>query len=135
MSSEESRLILIIDDDAFIRRVIEVKLKKQGYKAVTATNGAEGLELVRSLKPDVVIVDVKMPIMDGEAFCRATNPLKKEKTFLTIVLTARVNPENQIWLSQMENTRFFEKPFSPSKLVGCLREYFTILGDERGAIQ
>ena len=135
MSSEESRLILIIDDDAFIRRVIEVKLKKQGYKAVTATNGAEGLELVRSLRPDAVIVDVKMPIMGGEAFCRATNPLKKEKTFLTIVLTARVNPENQIWLSQMENTRFFEKPFSPSKLVACLREYFTIPGDKRGAIQ
>ena len=130
MPSAEPKLVLVIDDDAFIRRVIELKLKRQGYQVVTASNGADGLEVTERLKPDVVLTDLNMPKMDGETFCRFTNPSKKEKTFLTIVLTARINPEDQIWLAEMENTLFLEKPFSPSRLIACLTEYFTT-GSER----
>ncbi len=134
MSSAESKTVLIIDDDAYIRRVIEFKLKKYAYQVVTAKNGAEGVELVKRIKPDAVITDLKMPVMDGEAFCRLTNPLKKERTFLTIILTGRIVPEDQAWVSQMENTRFLEKPFSPSRLISCLKEYFTA-EDGHGANQ
>ena len=135
MPSADSKVVLVIDDDAFIRRVIELKLKRQGYQVVTASNGADGLELVQGLKPDVVIADLNMPKMDGETLCRVTNPSKKEKAFLTIVLTARIRPEDRIWVAEMENTRFFEKPFSPSRLIACLDEYFKSGSEEHGTVQ
>jgi DNA-binding response OmpR family regulator len=121
---ENHKTVLIIDDDAYIQRVISLKLKKYGYRVATAFNGGEGLKLVESLKPDVVITDLNMPKVDGETFCRATNPLKKERSFLTIVLSARVNPQDQLWLREMEKTKFFEKPFSPSQLLAYVNAYF-----------
>jgi CheY-like chemotaxis protein len=135
MSSADPKVVLVIDDDAFIRRVIELKLKRRGYQVATASNGADGVELVERLKPDVVMTDLNMPKMGGEDFCRVTNPSKKQRTFLTIVLTGRINPEDQIWVAQMENTRFLEKPFSPSRLIACLDEYFTNRSEEHGTAQ
>jgi CheY-like chemotaxis protein len=135
MPSAGPKVVLVIDDDAFIRRVIELKLKRQGYEVASASNGEIGLEMVQRLKPDVVMTDLNMPRMGGEAFCRATNPSKKERTFLTIVLTARINPEDQLWIAEMQNTRFFEKPFSPSRLIACLDEYFTTGSEEHGSVQ
>jgi DNA-binding response OmpR family regulator len=118
------KTVLVIDDDVHIRRVIELKLTRSGYSVLTASNGADGLELVCTRKPDAVITDLNMPILDGEALCKKTNPLKKERSFLTVVMTARIDPDDQNWLSEMQDTRFFEKPFSPTRLVACLDEYF-----------
>jgi CheY-like chemotaxis protein len=118
------KTVLIIDDDAYILKVIALKLKNNGYSVVTASDGREGLELIESHKPEVVITDLNMPRMDGETLCKMTNPLKKERKFLTIVLSARINPDDRRWLSQMEDTMFFEKPFSPSQLLHCVNEYF-----------
>jgi len=118
------KTVLVIDDDAYILRVIELKLRKHGYGVITASNGEDGLNLIESSKPDVVITDLNMPRMDGETLCRATEPLRKERGFLTIVLTARVNPDDRRWLGQMENTKFVEKPFSPSGLLAYLNAYF-----------
>jgi CheY-like chemotaxis protein len=135
MPSADSKVVLVIDDDAFIRRVIELKLKRQGYQVVTASNGADGLELVERLKPDVVMTDLNMPKMNGETFCRTTNPSKKQRTFLTIIITGSIHPEDRIWLAEMENTRFFEKPFSPSRLIACLDEYFKTGSEQDGTVQ
>jgi OmpR family response regulator RpaB len=117
------KTVLIIDDDAYIRRVIELKLKKHGYGVITASNGADGLNLIESLKPDAVIMDLNMPRIDGETLCRVTEPLRKERGFLTIVLSSRVDPHDRHWLGQMVNTKFVEKPFSPSGLLACLSTY------------
>lgn len=120
------RRILVIDDDAYILKVIALKLKNNGYSVSTATDGREGLELILNLKPEVVITDINMPRMDGETLCKTTNPMKKERSFLTIVLTSRLNPDDRRWLEQMEETRFFEKPFSPSQLLACVNNYFKL---------
>jgi DNA-binding response OmpR family regulator len=120
----ESKTVLIIDDDIHIRRIIELKLTRSGYRVITAPDGVEGLELVYSMKPDVVITDINMPRLNGEDLCKKTNPLKKETSFLTVVMTARINPEDQNWLAEMDDTRFFEKPFSPTRLLACIDEYF-----------
>ncbi len=118
------KTILVIDDDAYIVKVIALKLKNNGYTVSTASDGSAGLELIESLKPEVVITDINMPRMDGETLCKMTNPLKKERRFLTIVLSSRLNPDDRRWLEEMEETKFFEKPFSPSQLLACVNEYF-----------
>ena len=83
---KNSKKILIIDDEAYIRRIIELKLKTKGYQVITAKNGEEGLSSFKVHQPDVVVTDIKMPVMDGKEFCRQTNPLKKTRPFLTVIV-------------------------------------------------
>ena len=122
----KSKKILIIDDEAPIRRVLELKLKSRGYEIIMATNGEEGLNLIKSQEPDVVISDINMPRLDGETLCKMVNPSKKTRSFLTIIITSRISPEERLWVSEMDDTVFMEKPFSPSKMLECIDQYLGI---------
>ena len=119
-----SKKVLIIDDEAHIRRVIELKLKKKGYQVLMAQDGEEGLHMIKEQKPDVVITDLNMPKLDGKTLCEQTHELKKEQPFLTIVITARIRTDEDIWLDKMDDTLFMEKPFSPSKLAEHIDNHF-----------
>jgi CheY-like chemotaxis protein len=121
---KDNKKVLIIDDEAYIRRVIELKLKKRGYQVITARNGKEGLDRFKTLQPDIVITDIKMPKMDGLTFCELTNDLKKERSFLTIIITCSMPGEGWKRLDKMNETLFFDKPFSPAKLLDCIDRYF-----------
>jgi CheY-like chemotaxis protein len=120
---EKNKKILIIDDEAYIRRVLELKFKNRGYHVSMAKNGKEGLDIIQKQKPDVVISDINMPIMDGKTLCERTNGLKKERAFLTIIITARINPEERVWVDKMQDTLFMEKPFSPAMIVEAVERY------------
>ena len=120
----KNKKILIIDDEPYIRRVIEFKLKQRGYQVITATNGEQGLNCFKKYKPHVVITDINMPKMDGKVFCELTNEFKKKRPFLTIIVTCSVPLDGLQWIDKMQETRFFEKPFSPSKLLNCIDQYF-----------
>ena len=121
---ENSKKVLVIDDDAQIRRVVELKLRKRGYDVVIAMNGEEGLQMIESERPDAVVTDIMMPKLRGDALCKQTNHLKKQWPFLTIVMTNRISPEDRHWVKEMQDTRLMEKPFSPTRLLGCIDEYF-----------
>jgi CheY-like chemotaxis protein len=124
---ENNKKVLVIDDEAHIRRVLELKIKNRGYHVITAKNGEEGFDIIQKQKPDVVISDINMPIMDGKTLCEKTNGLKKDRTFLTIIITARINPEDQNWIDKMQDTLFMEKPFSPARIVEVVERY---IGDQ-----
>ena len=121
---QSNKKILVIDDEAPIRRVIALKLKNCGYQVRTAGNGEEGLRIIQAEKPHVVITDINMPRMDGKCLCEQTDHLKLDRDFLTIVLTARISTDERSWIEKMHQTQFMEKPFSPSKLVDCIEQYF-----------
>lgn len=118
------RKILVIDDEAHIRRVIQLKLEKRGYEVIMASNGEEGLYLIKSKKPDVVVTDIMMPRLDGKSLCEYANDFKKKWSFLTIIMTCRISPDEQKWIYGLTDAVFMEKPFSPSKLVEAIDEYF-----------
>lgn len=118
-----NKKILVVDDEAHIRRVIEIKLKKRGYQVITAKNGQEGFDIVQTQQPDVVISDINMPVMDGKTLCEKTNELKKERPFLTIMVTARILPEDREWVDRMQDTLFLEKPFSPAEIMEHVEQY------------
>ena len=121
-----NKKVLIIDDEPHIRRVIELKLKQRGYQVFEAKDGEEGLELIYRLCPDAVITDIMMPKLDGKALCEQTNRLKKERPFLTLIITCRISLDERSWISKMQDTLFMEKPFSPSRLLECLDRYFGV---------
>jgi CheY-like chemotaxis protein len=118
-----NKKVLVIDDEPHIRRVIELKFKKSGYDVFTAANGVEGLNVINNLKPDVVISDINMPKLDGKTLCEMTDDLKKERPFLTIIITARISPDEENWISKMRHTIFMEKPFSPARLLESVDQY------------
>jgi len=118
-----NKKVLVIDDEIHIRRVIELKLKKRGYQVVTAKDGVEGLDMIKTQQPDVVISDINMPKLDGKTLCEQTNYLKKERPFLTIIITCRISSDEENWIKKMDTTLFMAKPFSPSKLLECIDQH------------
>jgi DNA-binding response OmpR family regulator len=123
---DRPRRILVVDDEASIRRVLELKLKNGGYEVFLADDGEVALRIIESEKPDAVITDINMPRMNGQQLCEATNHLKRERTFLTIIMTARIIPDEERWIAGMQDTLFMEKPFSPSAILGHIDAYFGV---------
>jgi DNA-binding response OmpR family regulator len=113
--------VLIVDDEAYIRRVVELKLKNKGYEVITATNGKDGLDKFKLYHPDVVVTDIKMPKMDGKAFLEQLNILENCKNSLIIVVSCSVSDTDLRWLENI-NGRYLEKPFSPSRLLEIIDE-------------
>lgn len=123
---DRRKRILVVDDEAPIRRVLELKLKNGGYDVILAEDGEAGLRVIESEKPDAVITDINMPRMDGKQLREAVNHLKLERTFLTIIITARIIPDDEQWISAMQDTVFMEKPFSPSSILERIDHYFGV---------
>jgi len=123
---DRPKRILVVDDEAPIRRILELKLKNGGYEVFLAEDGEAALRVIESEKPDAVITDINMPRMDGRQLCEATNPLKRERTFLTIIMTARIIPDEERWITEMQDTVFMEKPFSPSSILARIDQYFGV---------
>ena len=121
-----NKKVLVIDDEAPIRQVIALKLKNGGYDVLSATNGEEGLRMIEQEAPDAVITDINMPRMDGRQLCEMTYHLKQKRSFLTVVMTARIMPEERKWIAKMPDTLFMEKPFSPRQLLECIDTYFGV---------
>ena len=73
-----NKKVLIVDDEAPLRRVLEFKLKNSGYQVLIAQNGVQGLDLIKTEQPDAVVTDIMMPEMDGQQLCEQSNALKQE---------------------------------------------------------
>ena len=120
---ESPTKVLIVDDEAYIRRVVELTLANKGYEVITAANGKEGLEKFKSCDPDIVITDIKMPGMDGRALCEQIKNLENDKLCLIIVITCSASEASFGWLDNMNDTLLLEKPFSPSRLLDTIDEF------------
>jgi len=116
-------LVLSIDDDPCVSRVVQLKLENAGYRVARAVTAEEGLAKISDLKPDVVITDVKMPGMSGIDLCRRCEELFSDREYLTIVLTAQLDQESRIWVESSNRRRFISKPFSPRKVLETIESY------------
>ena len=120
---ENATKILIVDDEAYIRRVLELKLKNKGYEVITAINGDEGLEKFELCHPDIVITDIKMPGMDGLALCEKMKNTEDKRPFLIIVVTCSVSDGAVQFLKEMDDMFLIEKPFSPSRILDTIHDF------------
>jgi CheY-like chemotaxis protein len=120
------KTILVVDDQVAIRRAIELKFSIAGYQVISAADGEAALELIRSRQPDAVIADITMPRLDGRTLCEMTDGIKKDRPFLTVMVTARISPDERQWIQQMRDTLFMEKPFSPTRLLEAVDNYLGV---------
>ncbi len=116
------RTILIVDDDAFVRRPLEFILEAEGFRPILACDGEEGLRKVAEDRPDLVFLDVMMPGRDGFDVCRT---LKNDPAYADIpiiLLTARGQDHDKERGLALGAEEFMTKPYSPSELVHRVRE-------------
>lgn len=119
----EKKRILIADDEPYVIQLVKLKLSNAGYEVITASNGLEALEKIKTIRPDVVISDINMPKLSGKELCFRILPLKKEKEFLTIIITSSLDKAEREWAQSLGKTVFIEKPFSPKELMKIIGNY------------
>ena len=118
-----NKKVVVIDDDAQIRRVIELKLRTQGYEVITAASGKEGLNLIKSKQPDVVITDIIMPEKDGIEVI--TEVLRDFPNVKIIAMSGggRVGPEEYLnWTKTLGVQHTFIKPFTCNEILEAVNE-------------
>lgn len=105
--------ILVVDDEAAVRRILETRLSMVGYEIVTATDGEEALQVFAREQPDLVVLDVMMPNGDGYFTCKE---LRKDSDVPIIMLTALGDVADRITGLQIGADDYLVKPFSPKEL-------------------
>jgi DNA-binding response OmpR family regulator len=124
--------ILVIDDEAKIVEICSDYLRAAGFDVITAGDGLQGLALVRSRKPDLIVLDLMLPGMDGLDLCRT---LRKESNIPVIMLTARIEENDKLVGLELGADDYITKPFSARELVARVR---TVLrrasGDSSGDV-
>ncbi|HEX8545463.1 MAG TPA: response regulator transcription factor, partial [Cytophagaceae bacterium] len=116
MSSTKQK-ILIVDDEPDIRELIEYNLKKEGYQVSTASNGQEGVTEAKRFHPDLIILDIMMPKMDGIEACRILRTMNEFKNTFMVFLTARSEEYSEIAGFNVGADDYIAKPIKPRALV------------------
>jgi CheY-like chemotaxis protein len=114
--------VLVVDDEIHIVHVVAIKLRNNGYEAITAANGAEAYELACDQKPDIIVTDCQMPLMTGLELVEKIRGNEATADIPVILLTAR---SFAIEDDQKQNLRISEclsKPFSPKELLRSIED-------------
>ncbi|MCB9450229.1 MAG: response regulator transcription factor [Anaerolineaceae bacterium] len=112
------KTILIVDDKLSVQRMVADYLTENGFRAVTASNGREALYVARHEKPDLILLDIMMPEMDGFEFMRR---FRQEKNTPVIMLTARVEETDKVVGLELGADDYVTKPFGMAELVARIR--------------
>jgi two-component system alkaline phosphatase synthesis response regulator PhoP len=116
-----AKKILVVDDDAKIVELVKLYLIREGYTVLTAYEGNEALKIARESQPDLAILDIMLPGMDGLEICRI---LRAESRIPIILLTAKTTENDKIAGLDIGADDYVSKPFSPKELVARVRAVF-----------
>ncbi len=110
--------VLVVEDDKTLLEMLQYNLERQGYEVQTAENGRAGLRLAREARPDLVLLDVMLPEMDGFEVCRV---LRREYSVPILMLTARTEEIDKIVGLEMGADDYITKPFSMRELLARVK--------------
>ena len=110
--------VLVADDDDKIRELLELYLTKEGFAVEQAAGGAEAILKAQQLKPDLIVLDIMMPVLDGMEVCRQ---VRKFSQVPVIMLTARTEDEDRIMGLELGADDYLAKPFNPRELVARVK--------------
>ncbi|MFB3897426.1 MAG: response regulator [bacterium] len=118
--------ILVVDDDKEMLQMIKISLRDK-YEIVTASDGFNGLQKAQAAEPDMMILDIRMPKVDGHQLIEAIHHSPTLRNVIIIVITAYSNPEDEFYSMQQNVAAYFAKPFEINELVKKVDE---ILADK-----
>ena len=113
--------ILVVDDEPRIAEIARDYLERAGFRVTTAANGADAISLARTRHPDLIVLDLGLPLVDG---LDVTRSLRKESNVPIIMLTARVDESDKLIGLELGADDYVTKPFSPKELVARVRAVF-----------
>ena len=121
------RKILVVDDDRKIVDLVRLYLERDGYRVLVAYDGLEALQLARQKRPDLIVLDLLLPEVDGLDVCRI---LQAESQVPIIMLTARTIEEDKLVGLELGADDYVTKPFSPRELVARVRAVLRRVGQD-----
>jgi two-component system, chemotaxis family, chemotaxis protein CheY len=120
MVTMAQRRILVVDDDTGIRSFVEMALDSEGYAVSTATNGAQALAVTDQVHPDLILLDMRMPIMDGWTFARRYREQDGPKAPIVVITAATDAGERA---AEIQADGYLGKPFDLDELLGLVSRY------------
>jgi DNA-binding response OmpR family regulator len=120
MSTSSAARILVIEDEPKIARWLVQLLEQANFSVVTAPDGATGLRLAETERPDVVLLDLMLPDMDGLDVCRM---IRRRSDVLILMLTARIDETDRLIGLEMGADDYITKPFSPREVIARIRAF------------
>ena len=121
-----AKKILVIEDDPGSRRLTEFTLKREGYEVITAGNGLEGLNKINRDQPDLVVLDVMLPGIDGYEIARRIRSQPETEKLLILMLSGKVRAEDKNTGLQVGANDYLSKPASPALIA---QKVAALLGD------
>lgn len=121
--------VLVVDDDVKTVELVKLYLNRDGYRVFTAYDGTEGLRLARGMHPDLIVLDLMLPGIDGLEICRI---LREESDVPIIMLTAMTTDDDRLRGLDIGADDYVTKPFSPRELAARVRAVLRRLPGERG---
>lgn len=122
-NSEEIKKVCIVEDEPMIQEIYKIKLEEEGFRVITANDGEEGFKLIKKELPDIALVDVSMPKIDGITLIKM---LQKDEALLKIpiIVTSNVNDENILKKAGELDVEFYlvKSLFTPKDVVRIVRE-------------
>jgi CheY-like chemotaxis protein len=112
--------VLVVDDDASIRDLVDLALSDQGYEVIAASDGQAALALVKRTTPDVILLDMRMPVLDGWTFAGAYRAQPGPHAPIIVCTAARDAATNA---AEIQATAYLAKPFAVKDLVSCVVTY------------
>lgn len=113
--------ILIVEDDRDIVEMVEYNLKEQGYETVSVLNGQKGIELAKKEQPDLIILDIMLPVTDGFEVCRILKNDQRTSNIPIIILSAKSQETDKVVGLELGADDYVTKPFSPRELIARIR--------------
>ena len=113
-----SRTLLLIDDDDDVREIAQLSLElNAGWNVLAASSGAQGIEIARAKRPDAILLDVMMPVLDGPATLAQLRDDERTKSIPVVFLTAKARPTERDRLAGLDVAGVLAKPFDPMTLA------------------
>jgi twitching motility two-component system response regulator PilH len=112
--------VLVIDDEADVRWLLRISLERVGHEVILAEDGLRGVAMAQRQRPDAIVLDLMMPVMDGYGVLDALAKDGRTAALPVLVLTAKAIPEEEDRVTRAGAKRFLTKPFDPDDLAGEL---------------
>jgi chemosensory pili system protein ChpA (sensor histidine kinase/response regulator) len=117
------RIVMVVDDSLTVRRVTQRLLSREGYQVVLAKDGVDALEHLQSVTPDVMLVDIEMPRMDGFDLTRNVRGDERTRQIPIIMITSRTASRHRDYAIELGVNAYLGKPYQEEQLLGLITDF------------
>ena len=116
-------LVMVVDDSLTVRKITSRMLTREGFEVVTAKDGVDGLQQLQDIEPDIILLDIEMPRMDGFEFARNVRADAKTKGIPIIMITSRTADKHRNHAMELGVNEYMGKPYQEEQLLLLIRQF------------